>query len=362
MGNKTVRVGQIIAPFGPGSIYNRIGEALHSLFADSTTGSSVGTRRADCNHPRTQKNFNFSEPRLAALLDVGRFCAPPDFRIARFGQPSPPNAQLYVPALRFPRWYRNTRNGDMRRFNLSTQRIDPAPDGGRWRPVRFISVCVLGHLCKLQWKQWINCTCPGDQGLRLTDRGGSELTSVRIECRTCPSGSPGQKGKSLAGTTTRPDEDSGQRSLFQRAGIDCPGDRPWLGEDANENCNSPLIAALINQTNIYFPKTISAILLPDLQQQNSEVTQVRNEIEQDPGTCGIARTPWNMNNRAGAVALAQVSLQSRGVECPPAQNERPQRASSGHLFRSHQRKNDQLSSNQICLPSEGANSTSFARK
>src|SRR5690349_25012625 len=89
---------------------------------------------------------------------------------------------------------------------------------------------------------------------------------------------------------------SGERSSFQNAGISCPGDRPWLGEGANEACNRPLVGALINQTNIYFPKTISAILLPDLQEQDDEVNQIRNEIEQDPGTCGIAKTLWNMNN------------------------------------------------------------------
>ena len=43
------------------------------------------------------------------------------------------------------------------------------------------------------------------------------------------------------------------------------------------------------------------------------MTQIRNEIEQDPGTCGIARTLWNMNNRPGAVALVRASLQGRSI-------------------------------------------------
>jgi hypothetical protein len=74
-----------------------------------------------------------------------------------------------------------------------------------------------------------------------------------------------------------------------------------------------LIGALINQTNLYFPRTISAILLPDLQQQDDVVTQTRNEIEQDAGICGIARTLWNMGSRLGAVALVQNSLAGRGI-------------------------------------------------
>lgn len=312
MANKPIRLGQIIAPFGPGSIYTDRRGTPHVICGldhwfkrwDQTRGLMPCQDRSE---------FERFEPRLASLLNVGRFCAPPDFRVARSGQPAPPNAQLYVPALRFPRWYRNTRTGEMRRFNLSTQRLDPPPGGGKWKPVRFIAVCAAGHLCEFPWKEWIGCQCAGDDGLRLTDRGGSELTSIRIECLTCPEGSSGRKGKSLAGTTMKPDEEEGQRSSFQNAGINCPGDRPWLGEGANEACNRPLVGALINQTNIYFPKTISAILLPDLQEQDDEVSQIRNEIEQDPGTCGIAKTLWNMNNRPGAVALAQVSLQGRGL-------------------------------------------------
>jgi hypothetical protein len=83
-----------------------------------------------------------------------------------------------------------------------------------------------------------------------------------------------------------------------------------------------LVGALINQTNIYFPRTISAILLPDLQQQDESINQIRNEIEQDPGTCGVARTLWNMNNRLGAVALVQSSLQQRGLMREPSLVER----------------------------------------
>src|SRR5262249_34940682 len=125
---------------------------------------------------------------------------------------------------------------------------------------------------------------------------------------------PGRQGKSLAGTTMKPDEQGGDRSSFQAAGIDCPGERPWLGEGAQEQCTRPLVGALINQTNIYFPRTISAILLPDLQEQNDAITQLRNEIEQDPGACGVARTLWNMNMRSGAIALIDNSLKNRGFQ------------------------------------------------
>lgn len=317
MAHRQIRLGQIIAPFGPGAIYTDRRGTPHVV-----CGLDHWFKRWDpsrglvpCENPGEFERF---EPRLAALLRVDRFCAPPDFRGVRQGDvTAPPNAMLYTPALRFPRWYRNTRTGEMKRFNLSTQRVDAVPGGGRWMPVRFIAVCASGHLCEFPWKEWIGCQCPGDGSLNLTDRGGSELSSIRIECRSCPAGSSGRTGKSLSGTTLRPDEEAGEKSAFQEAGIACPGDRPWLGDDAREPCARPLVGALINQTNIYFPRTISAILLPDVQEGNEEIVQIRNEIEQDAGSCGVARTLWNMNMHSGAVALIQDSLKKRGFDHDP---------------------------------------------
>lgn len=312
MGNKQIRTGALIAPFGPGSLYTDRRGTPHVI-----CGLDHWFKRADqimglvpCEN---RGEFECFDPRLAALLRVDRFCSPPDFRAVRKGETErPPNALLNVPALRFPRWYRHTKTGRLRRFNLHTAKIDNPNDGGRFQPVRFVSVCAGGHLCEFPWKEWISCQCPGDGELVLTDRGGSELASITVKCTSCPAGSTGRKGKSLSGTTVKPDP--GEQSAFRRVGISCPGDRPWLGEGANElGCGQELIGALINQTNLYFGRTISAILLPDLQDQDDAIIQLRNEIEQDSGTLGVARTLWNMGNRAGTAALIQSGLAARGI-------------------------------------------------
>jgi hypothetical protein len=265
-----------------------------------------------CTNPAEFERF---EPRLSAMLRVNRFCSPPDYRFASRGDTPPPNSYLNIPALRFPRFYRHTRTGEIRRFNLDSVRLPNPTGGGRWQPVRFIAVCAAGHLCEFPWKDWIGCQCAGDGNLYLTDRGGSELTSIRVECRTCPSGSSGNRGRNLTGTTFKPDVTAGEQSAFQRAGINCPGERPWLGEGAVEpNCSEPLIGALINQTNIYFPRTLSAITLPNLQIQDDAVARLRTEIEQEAGnlSLGVARTLWNLDNRDGAVALIRQGL---GTNC-----------------------------------------------
>jgi hypothetical protein len=320
MGNKQIRIGQIIAPFGPGSLYTDRRGIPHIVCGLDhwflRWDQTLGLVRCE-----SRTEFERVEPRLSSLLHVDRFCIPPDYRHVRRGAPAPPNAMLNIPAQRFPCWYRHTRTGEMRRFNLHTTRIERPTGGGRWQPVRFISVCAGGHLCEFPWKEWIGCQCADDGNLHLTDRGGSELSSIRIQCSGCPAGSTGLQGRSLSGTTVKPDVALGEQSAFQQAGITCPGDRPWLGEGANEQqCNHPLIGALINQTNLYFPRTISAIALPDLQPQSEAVATVRNEIELDP-TLGVARTLWNMGNRAGTVAMIQAGLASRGIAGDSAQVE-----------------------------------------
>lgn len=314
MGSKQIRIGQLIAPFGPGSIYTdrrgvpHVVAGLDHWFSrwDQTLG-----RMLPCTD---RSEFERFEPRLSALLRVDRFCSPPDFRYATHGETPPPNWGLHVPALRFPRWYRHTRTAQMRRFNLDSGRIPKPEGGGRWQPVRFISVCGAGHLCEFPWKDWIGCSCAGDENLYLTDRGGSELSSIKVECRACPAGSAGRRGRTLSGTTIRPDPENNEPSALQKAGIGCPGDRPWLGEGAAEpSCTEALVGALINQTNIYFPRTLSAITLPDLALEDEEIAKLRTEIEKEAGILGVAKTLWNMPKREASVALIQVELSKRGV-------------------------------------------------
>ena len=313
MGQKEIRIGQLIAPFGPGSIYTDRKAIPHIMCGLDFwfMGWNEGTGMVECNQ---RSEFEVVEPRLSNLLGVNRFCRPPDHRTVRRGERPPQNAGLLIPAHRFPRWYRHSKTGHLRRFNLGSNRLERPANGGRWLPVRFISVCDAGHLCEFPWKEWIGCNCPGDGELILTDRGGSELSSINIKCNSCPSNSQGRNGRNLAGTTMRPNEEEGETSAFQRANISCTGDRPWLGEDANEVCNRPLVGALINQTNLYFAKTIPAIGLPDLMQGNEGIAELRNNIEDCQGIYGTAKTLWKMGQRSGAIALVENTLRTMDIE------------------------------------------------
>lgn len=317
MGHRQLRLGQLIAPFGPGSIYtDRRGIPLLVCGLDQWyTRQSLTQGTVPCDDP---DEFECFEPRLCELLGVGRLRRPPDHRtLARSASP-PPNADLHIPAVRFPTWYRHSKTGRLNRFNLGTQRLDPAPKGGRWIPVRFIAVCEAGHLCDFPWQAWIACDCEDRAQLSLIDRGGSELTSVTVRCENCPDGSPGHRGKSLANTTVRPRVEEGEASAFQRQGIQCPGERPWLGDGADEPCSHPLVGALINQVNLYFPRTVSALYLPDLSPLGQAAANLRVEIEKEPGKLGLAKTLWRMGSSEDAVAIVKAALAKRDIEAEDA--------------------------------------------
>ncbi len=312
MGNKQIRTGQLIAPFGPGSLYTDRRGIPHVV-----CGLDHWFKKYDQTHGledcQDRAEFERSDQRLSALLHVDRFCTPPDFRLA------PPNEFLHVPAQRFPCWYRHTATGELRRFNLHSNKIDRPAGGGRWQPVRFVAICASGHLCEFPWKEWIGCQCNGEEGLRLTDRGGSELSSIRVACETCPAGSTGRTGRSLRGSMGRPTP--GKQNQFQQAGITCPGDRPWLGQGANESqCSSPLVGALINQTNLYFPRTIAAIGLPDLRPQSDAVRRLRTEVEADPMIAAV-KSVWRYGPEQHSMAAAMIENSLRKRSVPFAEGE-----------------------------------------
>jgi hypothetical protein len=97
MAPKQIRLGQIIAPFGPGSIYTDRRGTPHVV-----CGLDLWFKRWNVVRGMVpcedRAEFERFEPRLAALLRVDRFCAPPDFRRLGFTPNATANALLYTPA------------------------------------------------------------------------------------------------------------------------------------------------------------------------------------------------------------------------------------------------------------------------
>lgn len=307
MGHKQLRSGQLIAPFGPGSLYTDRKGIPHIVCGldfwyrrEGDGGTTAACEKID--------EFELFEPRLVRLLKVDRLRSPMPYRHVRRGKTPPSNAGLYTPAHRFPGWYRHSKTGSLKRFALHSPRVDRASDGGRWLPVRFIAVCAKGHLSEFPWKKWVGCTCADDKGLVLHDRGGSELSSITVQCTACKA-----KPVSLERVTQRPDPRvMDAKSEFAKQGIECPGTKPWLGEGVRDACSEQLVGALINQTNLYFPRTLSAILLPELSTVDPEVASVRAILGADTSMLVSARLMMDLGMPDGAVAVAMQSLAKTG--------------------------------------------------
>ena len=320
MGNKQIRSSQLITPFGPGSIYtDRLGTpmliaGLDYWFKKSNDKGAL----VDCEN---KGEFDVFEPRISRILDVGKFRRPPDHRSVRQGdQNPPPNVNLHVPAFRFPTWYRHTKTAQLKKFELHNIEL-PATKGGRWQPVRFIAVCPSGHVQDFPWKEWARCTCPDASGLELLDKGGSELSSVKVHCTVCPSG---REGRNLAGTTILPtpataDDPEQSLSAFQRSDIRCCGRNTWLGPRSEGSaCEAPLSAALINQTNLHYSRVLSSIGLPATSDRGLEaICEALSKTE----TACLERIKWREypGKRTQVMDDVAASLQAAGVVFTAAQ-------------------------------------------
>jgi hypothetical protein len=96
-------------------------------------------------------------------------------------------------------------------------------------------------------------------------------------------------------------------------------DRPWLGDGANDSlCAGPLVGALINQTNIYFPRTASAISIPHVVEHRDDIAVIRATLEQLP-QIGVITSLWRMKFQAQAAASAAATLREAGLEATDAQ-------------------------------------------
>lgn len=264
MSKAPIRTAQLVTPFGPGALYtNTDGHVLmvaglDQWFKRRNDGELEALTQAELTE------FIISEPRLSRELGGASFRRPPDYRPLTRNHEAVPNADLKVPAVRFPTWYRRQSGKDAGRLKKATyhQASEIRQWEGRWVPVRFAAACENGHLNEFPWKAWSQCTCEHSDGLYLEDRGGTGLESIQVWCKSCPPGSPGRKGRTLSGLTMLP-EDKNEPTALGQADIPCAGGRPWLG-NCNDACGSKRqVAVLLNQSNLYLARTASSLKLPD---------------------------------------------------------------------------------------------------
>ena len=242
-----IRRSQVITTYGPGSLID--------LPRDSAIMAGVD----GWVFPLEQ----LDEPRLQRLLSRMTDVAQPDL----FVPPTPDPTEFWkkspkgIDAYRFPEWFVVQDSG----FAGGQQPSSAKPRSRRLvhrkaldekrrfdkNPVvatRFVRACPKGHVDDLNWKEFAHSGPTKCLGHLWLDESGTtgELANLRVRC-DC--------GKS--------------RSMIEANYISsnalgtCEGARPWLGPNANEDCDQPSRLLIRTATNAYFPLLVRTLSIPD---------------------------------------------------------------------------------------------------
>lgn len=329
MSRGPIRIGQVIAPFGPGAItIDRRGVPLIICGLDYwyIRGPRGTTPQAFADE---LDEFKFTDWRFVEELGLDHFRRPPDFRSARKDQPLPPNGLLHIPTFRLPRWYVCTRSVDKSGFRpmryvgadmRNDREISPPkpPGNGRMVPVRFITICRRGHIDDFPWARWLGCPVQSDgqspatgHQLFLRDLGGENLQSIKVRC-TCGN------EETLSGITTTNREKAGfsttlSERLCKKAGTDdaglCRGHRPWLGQGWAEPCSENVVGSLLTGSNVYFARTQTSLFIPQAPiEQDGLLAELQRALLGLPKFLKIKLT-WEKGERTDAVDLARPPLE-----------------------------------------------------
>lgn len=255
-----VRRSQIITTHGPGSIVDfRAGGYGGAGISVVAAGLEEWDRWAPppgLGNPQT-----VYEPRLQKQLGVDGFRLPP---VAPQVAPGVyrNNAGKLV-GVRFPRWLQCPQCHLIRQSRHWTEDAgDPAlycadcseQAGGRNRvhvvPVRFIVICDHGHLDEFPWDWWVKhdekCPLPGRRKeFKLEGSATAGLAGLILSCLGCGS------SRSMEGCF-------GPEAISKQ----CHGRRPWLGTDADEQCDANPRVVQRGASNLYFSVIESALDIP----------------------------------------------------------------------------------------------------
>lgn len=269
---RPIRRAQIISPFGIGAMVPFPGD--ESLMP---AGLDAWPRAAEECPP--DSGWKIVEERLQARLRVTHFRQPPDYREP--GESYAPESR--IACFRFPRWHYCPHCGGMEFIPLGApkqekckgreypqQSCHTRPEKRRpWLiPVRFVSICDVGHIEDFPFIEWVHRQSPAQPDCRLRLRAGRSsagLAGITIKC------SCGQSRTMADAFRWDDQQNSGALSQIK---CSCQGLRPWLGETAPDRrgggqvsptvqaCGLPLRVVQRGASNVYFPHVVSAIYLP----------------------------------------------------------------------------------------------------
>lgn len=241
MKKRSVRLSQVLHPYGPGAVLDLGQESFVML-------------DTDFNSTSWKKSKIIRLPRLEARLKVGKFRSPPDNSLDK-------KSSLQVQ--RFPQWLFCPSCRDMVRWSrehelkLKEKKLE-APEcensnckGSLLVPMRYVAACKNGHLSDVDWwklahsKGRAQCNATDPKLKFISNSGGASLNSLEVKCSKCGANSDlGDLQKSHT-----------SRKIGQR----CLGKQPWQSFNDREECNETLKYLLRSETAVHFSDIQSAL-------------------------------------------------------------------------------------------------------
>lgn len=249
MAKDTLRSGQLVTTFGPGSLIDLPDTAVILSGLD------------DWNYKNGEIPY-IEEPRLLNALKRQLPNNPPK----AFRSPPPAadnNTTEFDPnvvAWEFPEWFvvqksENLKQGGKKRRMVHKSQLDGRKfrdDAGKLQsvvPIRFVRSCKKGHVDDIDWKAFVHETddCKCLRPMWMEERGTSgTLADTWIVCGC-------EKERSMA---------QAARDKSSSLGF-CTGRRPWLGAVSKESCSEHAKLLVRSASNAYFPQIASVISIPD---------------------------------------------------------------------------------------------------
>jgi hypothetical protein len=188
-------------------------------------------------------------------------------------------ADLGVPARVFPQWLRCT-GCDMLGLVSQFSYVNTVPyrsdlarfehpkcpgrsgEGKATRtavPARYLLACVAGHLDEFPYELWVHrgrrCQQAEFPILKMIDRTAGKGASAMILCASCGDRRPMNEAQGVAGAAKLPG---------------CRGRHPHLDAFDPTACGAPTKLMLIGASNLWFPSTLSIIVMPESAQEKAD--------------------------------------------------------------------------------------------
>jgi hypothetical protein len=271
-----IRRSQIVTTFGPGAMVDLIDNAVLVGGLDYW----LYDKKTVIQEPRLRDHLAERLQKIGVMLSFENA-----FREPPLPDEKAPSRNVGVLTLEFPQWFvcQNPRcralvssrsldrkrkpGSDVKRYVHACNRSDTSEA----IPVRFVGACRRGHIDDFPWVTFAHlgkekCSMPE---LELLEGKTGDFSEIRVRCRSCSV------------------ENALVTVMRKESGLDCFGERPWLGRGQAEPCTEHLQLLVRTASNSYFSQVVSALSIHD----------VGRELEK------AVRTQWTTLQAATAATL-----------------------------------------------------------